>query len=104
MLVATRSIMMIATSAGRTTATRTTTRTESRELVKWVFLKETKSITCEVRSNGARRFDVCVLPHWDVSSAVVEGFEDLASAMRRHAEISLAFRDARWVLVREGRA
>jgi hypothetical protein len=104
MLVATRFTMMITTSTGRTTNTRATTTTESRELVKWVFLKGMKSITCEVRSNGARAFDVCVLPHWDVSSSIVEGFDDLASTMRRHAEISLAFRDAGWVLVREGRA
>jgi hypothetical protein len=107
MLVATRLDMMTATSARKTTDTRVTTQAtqfESHELVKWVFLKGMKSITCEVRVNSAQSFDVCVLPHWDVSSGVVEGFKDMANALRRHAEIALSFRDAGWALVREGRA
>jgi hypothetical protein len=76
-------------------------KTESVGLVRWVFLRGTKALTCEIRITGKRLFDVCVVPHWDVSSAIVEPYDRPASALRRHAEIASHFRRAGWVLTRQ---
>ena len=75
---------------------------ESAGILRWVFLRDSKTLTCEVRVCGNRTYDVCVVPHWDVSSSVIETYERPASALRRHAEIAWYFRQAGWSLVREG--
>jgi len=66
-----------------------------------VFLRGTKALSCELRVSGSKVYDVCVIPHWDVSSAVVEPFDRPAGALRRHAEISSHFRRAGWILTRQ---
>ena len=71
-------------------------------ILRWVFLRGTRALTCEVRIFGKQAFDVSVIPHWDVSSSVIETFGSPASALRRHAEIASSFRQAGWILVREG--
>ena len=75
---------------------------ESAGILRWVFLRGTKALTCEVRVCGRQTYDVCVVPHWDVSSPVIERFKHPASALRRHAEIAWYFRQAGWSLVRDG--
>jgi hypothetical protein len=75
-------------------------RAESAGILRWVFLRGPKAVTCEVRVNGRRSYDVCVVPHWDVSSAVVERYDRPASALRRHAEIAWHFRQAGWLHAR----
>ena len=74
---------------------------EPLRILRWVFLRGTRAVTCEVRVNGKQSYDVCVVPHWDDSSSVVETFDRPASALRRHAEISKYFRQAGWMLVRQ---
>jgi hypothetical protein len=54
----------------------------------WIFLRGTKAITCEMRIGGAASYAVCLLPHWDLSSAMVERYDRRASAFYRHAEIA----------------
>jgi hypothetical protein len=92
------------TSTQTITKTSKTAAAEARELVKWVFLREMKAITCEIRSTSGGGFDVCVLPHWNISSGIVEQYDELTAALRRHAEIALSFRQTGWLLVREGLA
>ena len=75
---------------------------ESTGILRWVFLRGAKALTCEVRTCGKETYDVSVVPHWDVSSSVIETFRRPASALQRHAEISREFRQAGWILVREG--
>ena len=58
-------------------------------------------MTCEVRVNGRRSYDVCIVPHWDVSSSVVEKHDHPASALRRHAEIAWDFRRSGWLFARQ---
>lgn len=43
---------------------------------------------------GMGSYDVCVVPHWDVSSSVVEPFAHPVAALRRHAEIACNFQQA----------
>jgi hypothetical protein len=74
-------------------------------MLRWVFVRGPHALTCEVRVCGRQTYDVCVVPHWDVSSSAVETFNRPAAALRRHAEIAWYFRQAGWTLVRDaGRA
>ena len=72
---------------------------ESAGILRWIYLRGTRALTCEVRVFG-KTYDVSVVPHWDVSSSVIETFESPASALRRHAEIASSFRQAGWSMVR----
>jgi hypothetical protein len=73
---------------------------ESTALVRWVFLRGSKVLTCEVRASGERSYDVCVVPHWDVSSSIVEAYDRPMNALTRHAELAHGFRQAGWTQVR----
>ena len=55
-----------------------------------------KALTCEVRVSGKQPYDVCVVPHWDVSSSVIETFQRPAGALRRHAELASYLRQEGW--------
>ncbi len=70
-------------------------------MVHWVFFRGSKALTCEVRVNGDRAHEVCVVPHWDVSATVIERFDRPWSALRRHAEIAREFRQAGWAIAHE---
>jgi hypothetical protein len=71
-------------------------------ILPWIFLRGTKAITCEIRVDGPMSYDVCLLPHWDLSSAMIERYDRPANAFYRHAEIAEAFREAGWTLIRAG--
>jgi hypothetical protein len=43
-------------------------------------------------------FDVCVLPHWDLSASIIERFEDAATAFEHHATIALMLRQSGWMV------
>jgi hypothetical protein len=75
---------------------------EPTAMLRWIFRRDTKAVTCEVRVCGKQTYDVCVLPHWDVSSSTIETFKHPTSALRRHAEIAWYFRQAGWSVVRDG--
>jgi hypothetical protein len=74
---------------------------ESVGIVRWVFFRGSKALTCEVRVNADRSHEVCVVPHWNVSASVIESFDRPWSALRRHAEIARDFRTAGWALAHE---
>lgn len=74
---------------------------ESVCLLRWTFQKNGKAITCQVDGNeSASSYDVCVVPHWDVASAVVEKVQTPVGAFQRHAEITMRLRDAGWSVAR----
>jgi hypothetical protein len=69
-------------------------------VLRWIFQKGGRSITCLLqRSGGDSTYDVCVVPHWDVASAVVEGTATPVRAFCRHAEIARRLRAAGWSVV-----
>lgn len=74
---------------------------ESVCLLRWTFQKDGRSITCQVEGNrSASSYDVCVVPHWDIASAVVEGAQTPIGAFQRHAEIAMRLRATGWSLAR----
>ena len=78
-----------------------TRSSESVCLLRWTFQKDDKSITCQIEGNqAAASYDVSVVPHWDVASAVVEEAETPFGAFQRHAEISMRLREAGWSVAR----
>ncbi len=72
--------------------------TEPACILRWVFQRGPEVLTCAVENSGQRSsYDVCVLPHWNLSDATVERFDAPASALWRHAEIASQLRQAGWV-------
>jgi hypothetical protein len=68
-------------------------------MLRWVFRRANQFLTCELDVRAPHTFDVCIVPHWDVSGSVVERFGDAVAAMERHAAIARALRRAGWTVV-----
>lgn len=85
------------TSTGERRAT-----SASDPVVRWVFQRDTKTITCEVDALGARSYDVSVVRHWDVAASIVQHFDAPRSALLRHAHIARQLRDRGWVVIDRG--
>ena len=66
-------------------------------ILRWVFHRGADVQTCAVEPGGHDSYDVCILPHWNLSEATVEHFDAPASALRRHAEVASRLRQAGWV-------
>jgi hypothetical protein len=72
-------------------------RAENTPIVRWVFRRGDNALTCGVDvSRTGSGYEICVVPHWDVASTIIEGVDSTLSALRRHAEIAGALRDAGW--------
>ena len=69
---------------------------ESLRMLRWTLSRGGAAITCEIDMTRRRTFEVCVVPHWDVSASVVEEFDGASRAVTRHAEIAGSLRDAGW--------
>ena len=66
--------------------------------LRWVFHRGPDVLTCAVEASGNQSsYDVCILPHWNLSEATVEHFDTPAGALRRHAEIASRLRQGGWV-------
>ena len=73
-------------------------KTDPACILRWVFHRGSDTLTCAVEASGRRSsYDVCILPHWNLSEATVEHFDAPASALRRHAEIALRLRQGGWI-------
>jgi hypothetical protein len=73
-------------------------RAEPACILRWVFHRGPDVLTCAVEAGGDRSsYDVCVLPHWNLSVATVEHFDAPAGALQRHAEIARRLRQSGWV-------
>ena len=70
---------------------------ESTRMLQWVFCRNHRTITCEIDANGTHAFDVCIVPHWNVSESVIQRFDTAAHAFERHAELARELADAGWV-------
>jgi hypothetical protein len=65
-------------------------------MLRGVFHRGTAALTCEIDAADRHHFDVCVVPHWDVASSLIEHFDDPISAFERHADIARRLREAGW--------
>jgi hypothetical protein len=77
---------------------RSTANSESEPIVRWILRRGADAITCEVDVRANRSYDVCVVPHRDVSSSRVERFDAPTAALLRHAEIARGLRQQGWAL------
>lgn len=69
-------------------------------VISWQFAKGARALTCRVDAAGrASSFSVAVLPHWDVTRAMVEHVVGVANALARHALVVSSLRDAGWRVV-----
>jgi hypothetical protein len=68
-------------------------------MVRWVFQRENETLTCEIDVTASNRYDVCVVPHWNVGASVIEQFDAPLSALWRHADIARRLRDTGWTVV-----
>jgi hypothetical protein len=51
---------------------------------------------CEVITRGRHKYDVHIVPQWNTAIAVVEPYDRVATAVRRHAEVSWLLRESGW--------
>jgi hypothetical protein len=68
-------------------------------ILRWVFQRDVETLTCRIDVADTNRFEVCVVPHWDVSQAVIERFDAPMSALSRHAEIARRLRESGWMVM-----
>lgn len=69
----------------------------STRVLRWVFRRSNEAITCEIDAAGDHAFEVCIVPHWNVSAGTIERFDAAYRAFERHAELALRLREAGWV-------
>ena len=79
---------------------RHTKSSRRKTVISWQFAKGTRALTCRVDAAGRTpSFSVAVLPHWDVTRAIVEYVAGPANALARHAGVVSSLRDAGWRVV-----
>jgi hypothetical protein len=67
-------------------------------MLRWVLQRDTKAITCQLDARN-RSYEVCVLPHWDPSAAIIERFDAPTPARFRHAEVARRLRENGWMVI-----
>jgi hypothetical protein len=68
-------------------------------LLRWVFQREHRLLTCQLDRDGQRAsYTLSLVPHWDVAHAAAERFDAGVSAFRRHAAIADQLRRQGWTL------
>ena len=70
-------------------------------MLQWVFTRNGAVLTCELDANGGS-YEVCVVPHWNVSSAAIERFDVALTALERHAQLARHLRSLGWRLASRG--
>ena len=65
-------------------------------ILRWVMQRQAETITCEVDATSEQTFEVCVVPHRNVSDAVIERFQSPIDALKRHAEVAMQLRETGW--------
>jgi hypothetical protein len=68
-------------------------------LLRWVFQRDNRLLTCQLDQQGHRSsYSLSLVPHWDVTQAATETFAAGVSAFRRHAAIADQLRRQGWTL------
>jgi hypothetical protein len=76
---------------------RHTSTIEPTPVLRWVFHRGGHALTCAVDATPQSSFELCVLPHWNLSLGTVEEFSTASSALHRHAEVAALLRQSGWV-------
>jgi hypothetical protein len=64
-----------------------------------ILRRDTRAITCQLDARSNRSYELCVVPHWDPSSAVIEQFDAPTPALLRHAEVARRLRENGWMVI-----
>lgn len=75
----------------------TTPGSQPVRVLRWVFRRQHDAITCEIDAAGDHAFEVCIVPHWDVSASTIERFDAAYRAFERHAELARRLRESGWL-------
>lgn len=78
-----------------TTTTSPATSTTN-EMVRWQFRLRNRLMTCGITKTGAAGYSVVTVPHFNVRQGTVEIYNDLVSALQRHASICSRLRNDGW--------
>jgi hypothetical protein len=73
-----------------------------RVLLQSILRQGTHILWCEVASRSRTQYELYVVPEWDMPAAVVEKFDNLADAVRRHAQLSWLLRESGWTRIPVG--
>jgi hypothetical protein len=60
---------------------------------------DASAVTCQLDVRGARACEICVVPHWDPSSAAIERYDARPLALLRHAEVTRRLRENGWMVI-----
>jgi hypothetical protein len=74
-------------------------RGERRPVLRWTFERRDNAVTTELDVTPSGTYELCVVPHWDVSRATVEPLSGPVDAFQRHAEVARQLRDIGWTRV-----
>jgi hypothetical protein len=65
----------------------------------WVLQRGANTITCQLDARDDRSYEVCVVPHWDPSTTVIERFDTPTMAVLRHADVAKRLRENGWMVI-----
>ena len=66
------------------------------EMVRWQFRLRNRLLTIGVAKTGAAGYSVVTVPHFNVRKGTVEIYNDLVSALQRHASLASQLRADGW--------
>jgi hypothetical protein len=58
-----------------------------------------RAVTCRLDARENRSYEVCVVPHCDPASGIIERYEAAAAALVRHTELARWLRAHGWVVI-----
>jgi hypothetical protein len=70
--------------------------TKSSEFLRWQFRLRNRLLTCGIAKTDASGYSVVTVPHHNVRNGTVEIYNDLVSALQRHASIAARLRADGW--------
>ena len=76
--------------------TTTAPSSDKNEMVRWQFRMRNRLLTIGVAKTGAAGYSVVTVPHFNVRKGTVEIYNDLVSALQRHASIASQLRADGW--------
>ena len=67
-------------------------------MLRWILRRDRQAITCQLDARSDRSYELCVRPHCDSSSLIIERFDAPTEALLRHAAVAGCLRDNGWTV------
>src|SRR4051812_27689796 len=79
--------------------TRISRKKRTIRLLRWVFQRENRLLTCQLDREGHQAsYTLSLVPHWNATDTVSETFDAGVNAFRRHATVADQLRSEGWTL------